>query len=263
MEPAAGGGLDGATAYWLAALLGACLGSFANVLIFRLPRDLSIVGPRSFCPVCRVQVPWYDNLPVVSWLLLRGRCRACGAGIPVRYLLIELAGAGCGLLAAWRFGPSLTGVVALLFLIDLLAIAWIDWQHMIIPHTLTVSGLVIALAASPWSGPGPVQALLGAGAGAGVILALSHGYRLVRGQPGMGGGDVMLMGMVGAFLGPVGVVMVLCLGALLGTLFALVRFRGALAGQAKLPFGTFLAVAAVASLLAGDLVVQWYLGLLA
>ena len=134
---------------------------------------------------------------------------------------------------------------------------------MIIPHTLTVGGMVIGIATAPWTGLGPVGAVLGGALGSGLILALAYGYRLVRGQIGMGGGDVMLMGMVGTYLGGQGVLLVLFGGALLGSVYALVKSRDALTGQTKLPFGTFLAMATALTLLFGQPILQWYRGLLA
>jgi leader peptidase (prepilin peptidase)/N-methyltransferase len=243
----------------LAAWLGACFGSFSNVLIYRLPRNLSVVGPRSFCPSCKKTVTWYDNLPVFSWLLLRGRCRHCSAPFSVRYLLVELAGAACVLVGIARFGWTIDGLSASFFLLILLDIAIIDWQHMVIPHTLTLGGMVMGLVLSIFGNPGLPSALLGAAIGGGVILVVSYGYKLVRGVVGMGGGDVMLMAMVGIFLGPWGVPAVLFGGALFGTLYAVTAGRGRLAGAAKLPFGTFLAAAAVVVLVFGREILAWYL----
>lgn len=243
-----------------AVVVGACLGSFANVLIHRLPRNLDWVRSRSACPGCEAPVRWYDNIPLLSWILLRGHCRDCGENISPRYFLVELAGALCGLIGLWRFGPSLAGVAALLFLIDLIAVALIDWKYMIIPHTLTVGGMALGLALASWNGLGLQTALLGLVVGAGIVLVLAHGYRLLRGQIGMGGGDVMLMGMVGAFLGAWGVVLVLFGGALLGSLYALLQRRASLSAQSRLPFGTFLAAAAGIALLVGEPIRQWYVG---
>ena len=243
----------------LAAWLGACFGSFSNVLIYRLPRNLSVVGPRSFCPSCKKTVAWYDNIPLLSWLLLRGRCRHCSAPFSVRYLLVELAGAACVLVALVKVGFTVQGLSASFFLIILLDIAIIDWQHMIIPHTLTVAGMVIGLVLSLFGNPALPSALLGAVIGGGIILVVSYGYKLIRGVIGMGGGDVVLMAMVGVFLGPGGVPAVLFGGALLGTLYAVTAGRGRLAGAAKLPFGTFLAAAAAVVLLFGGEIFSWYL----
>ncbi|MEZ4388342.1 MAG: prepilin peptidase [Candidatus Krumholzibacteriia bacterium] len=246
----------------LGAVLGACLGSFANVLIHRLPRDQQVVAGRSCCPHCRVQIAWYDNLPVASWLILRGRCRACRGPIAWRYPAVELAGAALAAGCLWWYGPTAAAGHAYVLLLLLLVIAVIDWEHMVIPHTLTVSGLVAGLALAPFTGPGLAASLLGIVVGGGVVLALSEGYRLLRGQPGMGGGDVMLMAMVGAFLGPWPAAAVLGAGALLGTLYVLVRGAGRVQGAAKLPFGTFLAAGGAVVLVWGTSVWTWYVGLM-
>ena len=244
-----------AVAVWL----GLCFGSFSNVLIYRLPRNLSVVGPRSFCPGCRLTIAWYDNVPLLSWLLLRGRCRHCGTGISPRYLLVELAGAACALAGIWSGGFTLTGLSSAVFLLLLFNVAVIDWVHMIIPHTLTVAGMILGLVFGHFAHRDPVSALLGLLVGGGIILVVSHGYKLVRGVVGMGGGDVMLMGMIGAFLGVWGAVGVLFGGAFLGSLYALTVGRGKLDGAAKLPFGTFLALAAGIVQLFGEEIFRVYL----
>jgi leader peptidase (prepilin peptidase) / N-methyltransferase len=239
--------------------VGLCLGSFANVLIHRLPREQQVVKGRSACPECRRTIAWYDNLPLLSWLLLRGRCRHCHATISPRYPLVELGGALLAVGCAIVLGPTMPALSAFVFLYLLGVIAIVDWQHMIIPHTLTVTGMVAGLALSEFAGPGLERSLLGLLVGGGVVLALSEGYRLLRGQAGMGGGDVMLMGMVGAFLGPWGALAVLGAGALLGTVFVVVKTAGRLEGTSRLPFGTFLAAAAALILAGGPQVWAWYL----
>ena len=253
-------GLSPAAALAAAAVVGACCGSFSNVLIHRLPRNLGVVKGRSFCPRCGAQVAWFDNIPVLSWLLLRARCRRCAAPIPARYPLVELAGAGCALAGVLRFGFTLEGWGAGLLLLLLVNIAVIDWEHMIIPHTLTVAGMVAGLVlAALGAGPGLDRSILGLLVGAGVVLAVSWGWKLARGMMGMGFGDVMLMGMIGAFLGPWAVPAVIFGGALAGTTWALAAGRCRLTGAAKLPFGTFLALAAAAVLMGGDELAAWYL----
>lgn len=247
--------------YAVAAVVGACFGSFSNVLVYRLPRNLSVVGPRSYCPSCEKTVAWYDNIPLLSWIILRGRCRHCAAPISPRYLLLEMAGILCALTGFWRFGVTPHGAGVALYLLLLVNIAVIDWQHMIIPHTLTITGMVAGLGLSFFTPIGPVNSLQGLLMGGGIILAVSYGYKLVRGVIGMGGGDVMLMGMVGAFQGPYGVLAVLFGGALFGSLYAVTAMRGKPAGAAKLPFGTFLAAAALVVLLAGERLWQVYMGL--
>lgn len=250
---------DGSLLLALAVWLGACFGSFSNVLIYRLPRNKDVVRGRSHCPTCGHMVAWYDNIPLFSWLLLRGQCRHCQAAISPRYLLVELAGAACALVGVWRFGWTVEGLSASFFLLILLDIALIDWEHMVIPHTLTLGGAGIGLACSFFGAPGLSAALLGAAVGAGIILAVAWGYKLVRGVVGMGGGDVMLMGMIGIFLGPWGVLGVLFGGALLGTIYAVTAGRGSVAGDAKLPFGTFLAAAAAIVLLYGPQLFALYM----
>ncbi len=247
----------------LCGTLGACLGSFANVLIHRLPRDLSPAQGRSACPRCHHLIAWYDNVPVLSWLWLRARCRHCRTAISPRYPLVELAGAALAITAVVACGPTWRAVAAFVFLYLLGVIAIVDWQHMIIPHTLTAAGMLAGLALAEPTALGIGRSALGLAIGAGGVLALSHGYRLVRGQAGMGDGDAMLMGMVGAWLGPWAVAGVLGVGALLGTMYALGRGAGRLQGDAKLPFGTFLAAAAAGVFWAGPAAWQWYLGLLA
>ena len=224
-----------------------------------MPRNLNVAAGRSFCPSCKKTVAWYDNVPVVSWLILRGKCRHCAAPIPVRYLLVELGGAACALASVWRFGWTVDGLSASFFLIILLDIAIIDWHRMVIPHTLTIGGMLIGLVLSLFGNPALPSALLGAIGGGGAILAVSYGYKLVRGVIGMGGGDVMLMAMVGVFLGPWGVPAVLFGGAFFGTVYAFSAGRGRPDGASKLPFGTFLAAAAAVTLLSGDAIFTWYL----
>ncbi len=246
----------------LAIWLGLCFGSFSNVLIYRLPRNLSVVGPRSFCPGCRRTVAWYDNIPVLSWLLLRGKCRYCRISISPRYLLVELAGAACALIGIWAGGPTLSGLSIAVFLLLLFNVAIIDWEHMIIPHTLTVTGMLLGLVSGHFAQGALGESILGLLAGGGIILIVSYGYKMIRGVVGMGGGDVMLMGMIGAFLGVWGALGVLFGGALLGSMYALLSGAGKLDGAAKLPFGTFLAVAAAIVQLFGDGLFGWYMSLI-
>jgi leader peptidase (prepilin peptidase)/N-methyltransferase len=246
-----------------AGLVGLCLGSFANVLVWRLPRNEQVVRGRSHCPHCRTTIAWHDNLPLLGWLLLRGRCRACGETISPRYPLVELAGGLLAVGCVWWFGTTAAAAAAFVFLYLLGVIAVIDWQHMIIPHTLTIAGMAAGLALAGAAGPGLGPALLGLLVGGGAVWLLSEGYRVLRGQAGMGGGDVMLMAMVGAFLGPWSAAAVLAAGALLGTLFVVARGGGRLEATAKLPFGTFLAAAAALVMLAGPSIWSWYMGFLA
>lgn len=245
----------------LAGWLGLCFGSFSNVLIYRLPRNQSIVGPRSHCPGCGRMVAWYDNIPILSWLLLRGKCRHCSAPISARYLWVELAGAACALTGLWVFGFTLQGLSAATLLLLLVDIAIIDWQHMVIPHTLTLTGMLLGLVFGHFAGPGLGPSILGLLVGGGIVLIVSYGYKLLRGVVGMGGGDVMLMGMIGAYLGVWGALGTLFGGALLGSVYAVSIGRGRIDGRAKLPFGTFLSLAAAIVLLLGERIFRTYLDL--
>ena len=245
-----------------AVFLGACLGSFANVLIHRLPLGQGVARGRSHCPRCEKMIAWYDNIPVLSWLALRGRCRHCHEPIAWRYPVVELVGAALAAACLYLAGITATAASAFVFVYLLGAIAVIDWEHMIIPHTLSITGMVAGLALSEFTGLGLSQSILGLLVGGGSVWALSEGYRLLKGQPGMGFGDVMLMGMVGTFLGPWPAAAVLGAGAFLGTLYVVIRSGGRPDGTAKLPFGTFLAAAAAVVLVVGGDIWNWYLGLL-
>jgi leader peptidase (prepilin peptidase)/N-methyltransferase len=240
---------------------GLCVGSFANVLVHRLPRGLQVVRGRSSCPHCGALIRWFDNLPLVSWLALRARCRDCRGRISWRYPALELA---VGLIASGcvaSLGPTPAALRVFLFLTILLVVAVIDAEHFVIPHSLTVSGLAGGLGLAAWGGPGWWQAALGAALGAGIIVVSDRTYRLLRARPGMGGGDVMMLAMIGAFLGPWGVAATLGFAAALGLVFTLVRSRGRLDRRQRLPFGPFLAAGAVIVLLWGEGIWSWYLGL--
>jgi leader peptidase (prepilin peptidase)/N-methyltransferase len=241
-----------------AAVLGAAVGSFLNVCIARLPRSESVVSPRSRCPDCSARIAWYDNVPVLSWLLLRGRCRHCGARISPLYPAVELAG-----LAIWGgmalfHGPTWPALQGAVFLSLLLAIAVVDARHYLIPDGLSLGGLAAGLALSVLPGePPPLTAAAGAALGFAVLWLVGWlGEKAFR-KPAMGGGDMKMMAMVGAFLGPGGALLTVFLGAAAGSLiFGPVSLK-----TGKLvPFGVFLALGAAISLLWGDALVAWYLG---
>jgi leader peptidase (prepilin peptidase) / N-methyltransferase len=205
----------------VAAVLGAMLGSFLNVCILRWGADpkQSVVTPRSRCPRCGRGLAWYDNIPVVSWLLLRARCRGCGEPISVQYPLIELATAGIWAYMAWRHGVTLEGLRGAVFWTILLGIAMTDAREYIIPHEFSIGGTLIAVVLSAW--PDPSSALVslqGALVGAGAVLLIGELSELALGQEAMGGGDCALMGMIGAFLGWEAVFPVLLIGAVISTL---------------------------------------------
>ncbi|MEJ2503945.1 MAG: prepilin peptidase, partial [Gemmatimonadota bacterium] len=201
------------------ALVGAALGSFLNVCIYRWPAGESVVRPRSKCPGCGTPIAWYDNIPILSWVILRGRCRHCGAGISVQYPLVELLVAGIWLGAALWIGPGLEAVRAAVFLTLLLGIAIIDGRHRIIPDQLSLGGaaLGLAMAAVP-GGFDLTAALLGAAAGYVFMWLIKIGGEAVFRKPALGVGDIHMMAMIGAFLGLAGSLLTILLGSALGIL---------------------------------------------
>ncbi len=245
----------------LAATLGAIVGSFLNVCILRWPADQSVMTPRSRCPGCGSMIAWYDNIPIISWLVLRGRCRHCSARVSIQYPLIELATAGLWTYMAYRHGMSLEGFRGAVFGSVLLGIAMTDAREYIIPDEFSIGGLVIGLlfsVAGGWAGFG--QAALGAATGFGLLWLVGYVGKLVLKEDAMGGGDIKMMAMVGAFLGWQGVLLTIFLGALLGSLIFVPL---TLMGQKKLvPFGIFLAIGAAATYVVGPEIIEWYRGYL-
>jgi leader peptidase (prepilin peptidase)/N-methyltransferase len=243
----------------VAAAYGLVLGSFLNVVVYRLPRELSLVRPRSHCPACGAPVRWFDNVPVLSWLALRGRCRACRAPIPPRYPLVELATGALLAAVAARFGPSLAGAEAAVLVLLLLPLALIDLEHHLLPDALTLPGIAAGLAFSALGGLATLPgALLGAAIGGALPYLVIVAYRALRGGEGMGLGDVKLLAMIGAFLGWQGALLALGLGSCAGAAVGVAMMA---AGRARrdteLPFGVFLALAAALVLFAGPAMVRW------
>jgi leader peptidase (prepilin peptidase)/N-methyltransferase len=249
----------GVGAIVVGALFGAMFGSFLNVCIVRFPLDQSIVHPPSHCPRCGAGIAWYDNVPVLSWLLLRGRCRRCGEPISVQYPLVEVAVALLWAAAAWRYGLTLTALAAAVFGTILLGIAVTDARHYLIPDEYTWGGLVIGLALAFRSGvSGFLAALLGAALGFGLLWFIAWAGERAFKKEAMGGGDIKMMTMVGAFVGWRGVLLTLFGGALLGTIvFVPITLRK----RRLVPFGVFLAVAAAVTFVWGEAIVRWYEGL--
>jgi leader peptidase (prepilin peptidase)/N-methyltransferase len=243
---------------------GLIIGSFLNVVIHRLPREESLVTPRSRCPACQTPIRPWDNIPVVSFLLLRGRCRACGHSISWRYPLVEALTGILFVLIVLRFGLSAHTGTLLVFVCALVAIAFIDLDHQIIPNAITLPGIPLGLAVGLALGDPPLlERILGALAGAGFLyLVLLYGS-IAYGQDAMGEGDLNLIAMVGAFLGWKGVVVTILVGCLTGSVIGLtlIGFRR-LRRREHMPFGPFLALGAVAALFWGEGFVGWYLGFL-
>lgn len=247
-----------------AALLGLVTGSYLNVVIHRLPRGESTVMPRSRCPYCDGGIRARDNLPVLSYLLLRGRCRRCGAPISWRYPALEAATALLFVATVERFGVTPETLVALVFGCLLLVLAAIDFDHFLLPDRLTLPGILVGLAAQPWlPRTGFLDAILGVAIGAGLLILLINFWYWLRDEEGMGMGDVNMLAMVGAFLGWQGVLVTFALATVAGALcgIALLATRR-LELRGRLPFGLFLALGALAALFFGDWLVAAYAGVL-
>jgi len=243
------------------AVLGACVGSFLNVVVHRVPRGESIVRPRSRCPACGTPVAPRDNIPLLSYLLLRGRCRRCGHPIGWRYPALELAG-GAVPVVALLAAPTLPHAVAASLLTWwLLALLLIDLQHQLLPDALTLPGIVAGLLLCPWLAVPRAAAAAGAAGGFLALLALQRGYAAWRGRDGLGGGDVKLAAMLGAWLGWQGVLLTFLLGSLAGSVVGLALVLSGRGDRTtRLPYGVFLAPAAVAVLAWGGRFWNWYLG---
>jgi len=239
----------------VAILLGAVIGSFLNVVIVRLPRNESLVMPPSRCPACGTELHWFDNIPVLSFLALRGRCRECGAPISWRYPIVETGTAALFTLAAWRSTSLADLVIAWLFLAALVAVTVIDLEHQIILDRITLPGIAVGFVTSflgtrvSW-----LDSLLGILAGGGILFAV-----IVVSGGGMGGGDMKLGAMMGAFLGYKLALLALFLAVILGGAVALALLStGIRRRKDPIPFGPFLAVASAVAMLWGEACVAWY-----
>ena len=242
------------------AVAGLLVGSFLNVCIYRVPRRESIVWPASRCTECGRHLAWYENVPVLSWLLLRGRCRTCGAGISSMYPLVELTTAVLFAAGALVYGPSGLLVVRLVFGCALIVLFAIDLRHRVLPDVITLPGIAVGLAASGFVPPGWLSSLVGIIAGGGILFAIAEAYYRVRGQQGLGMGDVKMLAMVGAFLGWPLMILTLVFASFAGSIVGVSLIASGRGGlQAALPFGTFLAVGAIVAAAVGDPVLTWYL----
>ena len=246
----------------LLAAFGLIVGSFLNVCIYRLPRRESVNWPGSHCTSCQRPLSWYENIPVASWLVLRGQCRTCGSRIGIVYPLVEIVTAvlfaGGFLVYGWT--PLLA--VRLLFACAMIVLFVIDLYHRILPNVITVPGIVVGLVFSAMLPPGWLAAAIGAVVGGGALFLIAEAYYRVRGVEGLGMGDVKMLAMIGAFLGWQLTLVTLMLASFSGSLIGIALMATGRRGmQAALPFGTFLAVGALVAAVYGDALVHWYVGL--
>lgn len=228
-------------------VVGAVVGSFLNVVIYRVPRRRSLISPGSACPSCGNPISWYDNVPLVSWLVLRGHCRRCDARISIRYPAVELAAALLAALGVVKYGFSVAGLEAVVFAWASLALGLIDLEHQILPDVITYPSIVFGLACSWFGGITTFpNALAGAVAGAALPTLVIVIYRLWRGVEGMGWGDVKYLAAIGSVVGLRHCLWVLMIAATLGAMVGLVLIAtGRGSRRTALPFGTFLASAVI------------------
>ncbi|MBN2332849.1 MAG: prepilin peptidase [Deltaproteobacteria bacterium] len=246
-------------------LFGLALGSFFNVCICRIPREESVVSPPSHCPSCGQTISWWQNIPVFSYLLLRGRCFSCKQAISPRYVLVELL-TGCLFLAVFLHGGWRLATISQLFFIALLIpITFIDLDYQIIPDRFSLGGIVLGFLSSfCCSGVSWQQSGLGIVVGGGTLWIIAEGYYRFTGREGMGGGDVKLLAMIGAFLGVKSLLLVILVSSLAGSLIGIMLMvRSHRNSQYAVPFGPFLAFGAAVYLFWGEPLISWYFGWMA
>jgi len=266
----------------IALVFGLVIGSFLNVVIIRLPQGISVVTPRSRCPQCKRLIPWYENIPVLSYVFLRGRCRGCARRISARYPFIEALSGLVSVLVYFKFGLSVEWGIFLAFSTALIALAFIDLDHRILPDAITLNGIWVGMLSSIYlaqpnalasrllrligiEATNPriaalIASIVGAIVGGGLLWGVAEAYLRLRGIEGMGFGDVKMMAMVGAFLGAPLALLTIMIGSLLGSVIGLlfISFAGK-TREYELPFGTFLAAAGILTVLYGEDLVRWYI----
>ncbi|HTN69537.1 MAG TPA: prepilin peptidase [Methylomirabilota bacterium] len=251
-------------------VFGAIVGSFLNVCIVRLPKNESVVHPPSHCPNCAAAIAFYDNIPLISYIILRGRCRSCGERFSLRYFLIEFLMGSLAVGLYFEFGLGFAFVVSFVFVAALIAISFIDLDVRIVPDVISLPGIVAGLVFSligryvisdPFElVPSPMSALLGVLVGGGFLLALAWAYEAFTGVEGMGGGDVKLLAMIGAFLGWPSVPVTLFFSSLGGSVIGLTAMLIKGVGRRyALPFAPFLCLGALLYLFFGKELIQFYL----
>jgi len=244
-------------------IAGAAIGSFLNVCIWRLPRGESIIRPASHCAVCNSPIRIGDNIPLLSYAVLRGRCRSCGAHVSLRYPTVELLAGALFVLLVHHCGLTPTFVAYAVFASALVVIVFIDIDYQIIPDVISLPGIPIGVAASALGATVPVlDSLAGIALGGGLLYLIAWGYYALTKREGMGGGDIKLLAMIGAFIGWRGVLVTLVLGSFSGAIvgMSMILVRGA-DSKLPIPFGPFLALGALSALFFGEELTQWYLEL--
>jgi leader peptidase (prepilin peptidase)/N-methyltransferase len=251
--------------YWTGVFffLGAIFGSFANVVILRLPQKMSVVSPGSHCYQCKTPVKFYDNIPIVSWLILRGKCRKCGAKFSFRYCLVEIIMATLFSACFYKYNWSYTLFEVLILMFGLVVVSFIDLDHFIIPDKISLPGIVVGLVGALLNPERHIlDAVLGMLLGGGFLWAVAYIYYLIKKQEGMGGGDIKLLAWIGTILGwrsiPFTILASSILGSIIG-LFFIWRSKGNL--KSVIPFGPYIALAAIIYIFGGEAIGHWYISL--
>jgi len=245
-------------------VFGLCIGSFLNVCIFRLPISKSVVRPRSMCPKCGYMIRSYDNIPVLSYLMLGGKCRQCREAISFRYPMVEIISGLFAVAAVYKFGLTPEAIVYYVFIACLLVITFIDIDHRIIPDMITLPGIPIFFLAS-FALPDMtyIDSLLGLLSGGGSLYLVAWTYQALAKKEGMGGGDIKLLAMMGVLIGWKGVLFTIFVSSLVGTLIGLAVMLYTRANmKLAVPFGPFLSVGAVSYIFFGNEIIAWYFNLL-
>ncbi|MEW5806007.1 MAG: prepilin peptidase [Acidobacteriota bacterium] len=243
---------------------GATLGSFMNVCIYRIPKHLSIVKPRSFCPACGSLIPWYQNIPVLSYFLLLGNCASCGARISPVYPFVEIVAAVATVSLYLEFGLAIEFIAYLPFTLALIVLFFIDYREKLLPDEITISGIILGIGLSPLlKHLGILNSILGAATGFVGFYLIAFIYERLTGKEGMGGGDIKMITMVGAFLGLKGVLATIFIASLTGAIVGLlliIFFRKSF--KHALPFGCFISIGSLIFLFAGERLLNCYLSLI-
>jgi len=244
----------------IAFVLGSVVGSFLNVCIARIPLGESVVRPSSRCPKCLSPILWFQNVPLFSYVFLRGRCARCGQAISIRYPFVELLSGLLFVTIVWRFGIGWTTCYYWIFVAMLIVATFIDFDHQIIPNAITLPGIIIGFAGSfvvPWLGW--LDSLLGVLLGGGSLWLVAILYFAMTKTEGMGMGDVKMLGMIGAFLGAHKILLVVLLSSMVGaSIGIIVMMIGGKDRKLAIPFGPYLAFGAIISLIWGDALISWY-----
>ena len=249
---------------FLVFVFGICIGSFLNVCIYRLPESKSIVQPRSMCPSCGTLIRFYDNIPIFSYMALRGKCRHCEAHISFRYPVVEFISGLFAVGVFLKYGMGLETLIYYTFIATLLVITFIDIDHQIIPDVITLPGIPIFFVAS-FALPEItlVESILGILIGGGSLFLVAWLYHLLTRKEGMGGGDIKLLAMMGAIVGWKGVLFTIFVASAIGTLAGmLIIIKSGKTMKLAVPFGPFLAIGGIAYILIGPQLIAWYFNLL-